>query len=78
MEILNKIDSKLYKKFTCIKKGQKVLYVKLKKVLYGTIQAAMLFWKNLTTSLKSWSFEINPYDWCVANKKVDGHQITIV
>lgn len=24
-----------------------------------------------------WGFEINPYDWCVANKTVDGEQLTI-
>ena len=38
----------------------------------------MLFWKNLSTLLKSWGFEINPYNWCVANKILNGKQITIV
>ena len=38
----------------------------------------MLFWKNLTNTLQEWGFEINPYDWCVANKTVNGKQITIV
>ena len=51
--VLNKIDLREYKKYTCYEKGKKVMYVRLKKALYGTIQAAMLFWKNLTTSLKS-------------------------
>ena len=38
----------------------------------------MLFWKNLSTALKSWGFTINLYDWCVANKMVNGQQITVV
>ena len=54
------------------------MYVKLRRALYGTIQAAMLFWKNLTKVLKSWGFKINPYDWCVANKNVNGKQLTVV
>ena len=37
----------------------------------------MLFWKNLSTTLKSWGFEINTYDWCVANKMINCKQITI-
>ena len=49
-----------------------VLYVKLKKALYGTLQASLLFWKNLTATLIDWGFEINPYDWCVASKMVNG------
>ena len=54
------------------------IYVKLKKALYGTIQTALLFWKNLTKVLKKWGFTINPYGWCVANKLVKGKQLTIV
>ena len=54
------------------------MYVKLKKALYGTLQAALLFWKNLTTTLIEWGFTINPYDWYVANKTVNGKQQTIV
>ena len=38
----------------------------------------MLFWKNLTTSLKSWGFQINPYDRCVSRKMVNRKKITIV
>ena len=54
------------------------MYVKLKKALYGTIHAAMLFWKNFSKTLRSWGFHINQYDWCVVNKTVRGKQLTIV
>jgi hypothetical protein len=38
------------------------------KALYGTLKAALLFWKKLKTTLESWGFILNPYDRCVANK----------
>ena len=77
VDILSKVDPSLYEEHATIENGKKVLYVKLKKALYGTVQASLLFWKNLTETLVSWGFEINPYDWCVANKMVDGKQLTI-
>ena len=46
--------------------------------LYGTLKAALLFWKKLSTSLKEEGFTINPYDWCIANKMINGKQCTIV
>ena len=78
VNILTKIDPKLYSKYTSTENGREIMYVKLKKALYGTLQAALLFWKNLTTTLIEWGFTINPYDWCVANKTVNGKQQTIV
>jgi len=55
-----------------------MLYVRLKKALYGMLQAALLFWQLLSDTLVSWGFTINPYDQCVANKQIDGKQCTIV
>jgi Reverse transcriptase (RNA-dependent DNA polymerase) len=34
-----------------------VLYVQLKKALYGTLRAALLFWRKLTEVLQRWGFE---------------------
>jgi hypothetical protein len=59
-------------------KGKPVLYVRLLKALYGTLQAALLFWKDLTGNFAEWGFELNPYDWCVANKMINGKQCTIL
>jgi hypothetical protein len=50
----------------------------LAKALYGTLQGALLFWQNLSSQLKKWGFMINPYDFCVANKTINGKQCTIV
>jgi hypothetical protein len=61
-----------------IKKGKPIMYVKLKKALYGTLQASLLFWKDLSKNLKEWGFEINPYDWCVVKKTINGKQCTVL
>ena len=49
-----------------------------KKTLYGTLQAALLFWKLLSTTLQEWGFKINEYDQCMANKIIKGKQCTII
>ena len=46
--------------------------------LYGTLKAAIIFWKKLSKSLKDMGFTINPYDWCIANNIINGSQCTIV
>ena len=77
-ELLLKIDSKLYRKYL-VQEGKKtVMYVELNKALYGTLDASLLFWKELTKTLEGWGYERNPYDWCVMNKMVDGKQCTIL
>ena len=77
-ELLKKLNPNIYWKYVTNKKRRTVLYVELKKSLYGTLQAALLFWRNLTSSLQEWVFEINPHEWCLENKTVDGTQMTFV
>jgi hypothetical protein len=38
----------------------------------------MLLWKDLSAKLVSWGYEINPCDWRVANKMVNGKQCTVL
>ena len=77
-EMLVKLDPKMYRKYVKNEHGKTVLYVELLKALYGTLKAALLFWKLLSKKLVKWGFEINPYDWCVANKTINGKQCTIL
>jgi Reverse transcriptase (RNA-dependent DNA polymerase) len=67
-----------YEQYVVIEGGQKVLYVLLLKALYGTMRAALLFWRKLTSKLQEWGFALNPYDPCVANKTIDGTQCTVL
>jgi hypothetical protein len=77
-EVILKINPRKYTKHVVKENGKDVIYVILQKALYGTLQAALLFWQNLSTQLVEWGFETNPYDFCVANQIIDGKQCTIV
>lgn len=76
-EILAVIDPKLYLPHITMENGKPVLYGELKKVLYGMLQAALKFWEQISEDLVGLGYEINPYDWCVANKLINGKQHTI-
>jgi hypothetical protein len=72
------IAPNLYQKFiTTNAKGKPILYVQLEKALYGMMKSALLFYRKLVADLTSIDFAINPYDPCVANKTIDGHNMTI-
>ena len=76
-ELLMKVNP-MYPKFMTFEKGKTVIYAELSKSLYGTLQADILFHKDLTTFLTSnLGFSVNLYDWCVMNKDIKGSQCTI-
>ena len=76
-ELLVKVDP-TYAEFVSKEKGKTIIYTELSKALYGTLQAALLFWKNLSAFLiEEQGFEVNLYDWCVVNKEINGKQCTI-
>ena len=77
-ELMVQVDPKLYRKYiTTSKKGEAMLYVRLSKALYGLLQSALLFYKKLRSELENYGFEVKPYDPCVANKIVNGTQMTV-
>ena len=55
-----------------------MLYVRLSNALYGLLQSALLFYQKLRQELEDYGFEINPYDPCVANKIINGSQMTVM
>jgi hypothetical protein len=78
IDLLCEVDPSL-KQFVSYENGKRVLYTKLNKALYGTVQASRLFWERLSSFLIDKNgFERNPYDFCVVNKMVNGKQLTIV
>ena len=46
-KLLIKVDA-TYEQFLTHEHRQPVIYAELSKVLYGTLQAALLLWQNLT------------------------------
>ena len=77
-KLLTKCDPKLYREYVITENNKRVLYVELIKALYATLHATLIFWQKLTSKLVEWGFTINPYDWCVANKQINGQQCTLV
>jgi len=78
-EMIIKLDPTIYRKHLWYNKHAKpMLYVQLKKALYETLQAVLLFWKLLLETLEEWGFALNPYNKCLASKDIEGKQCTII
>lgn len=68
-----------YKNFVTQENGKPVLYMKLRKALYGYRQSTILWYEAFTGTLKKkLGFTLNPYDPCVANMTIRGKQCTVV
>lgn len=67
-----------YSTFVTHEKHEKVLYLQLKKALYGCVKSAMLWYNLFRETLEKMGFGINPYDPCVSNRMIKGKQCTIV
>ena len=66
-----------YEQHVRYENGKKVLYILVLRVLYCCIEYALLWYNIFSTTLEVLSFEINPFDRCVANKVIEGTQCTI-
>jgi hypothetical protein len=52
-ELIVKLDPKLYRKYVRYERGKPVIYVRLKKALYGTLEAHYCSGRNCPRALKS-------------------------
>ena len=77
VDMLVELEYNLYHDKVVYEKKEKVLYVHVKKAIYGMIQSSLMFYKKLRADLESEGFKINPYDPCIANKMINGKQMTI-
>ena len=59
------------------KKVNKVLIVCCKNAIYRTMVASLLYYRKFCETLFRCVFELNQYDTCVSNRKVDGKQQTL-
>jgi hypothetical protein len=76
--ILVEIAPDVYKSYVSKdKKGSKQFLVQCQNTLYGTMVASLLYYRKFVKSLTDIDFVINPYDSCVANKMIEGDQMTI-
>ena len=54
------------------------MYVKLSRALYGTIEAAKIWYDTLSSKLRKEGFTQNAYDNCVFNKEYNNNQLTVL
>ena len=76
MDYMIQIDPE-YRKYVVYENGKRVIYVLILKAIYGMLQASLLWYRKLRQDLEAVGFKFNPYDQCIANKTVNGHQQTI-
>jgi hypothetical protein len=77
-ELMVQVAPNLYRKYISVdKRNTPILYVKIQKALYGLLRSALLFYQKLVGDLESDGFVLNPYDPCVANKDINGKQMTV-
>ncbi len=77
-ELMVKFAPQIYRKYVTLgTRGQPMLYVTLQKALYSCLCSALLFYLKLVADLEGQGFQLNPYDPCVANKIVNGTQMTM-
>ena len=52
--------------------------VKLDRALYGCVESAVLWYKDLRETLEADEYTVNPYDLCVFNKVYSNEQVTVI
>jgi hypothetical protein len=78
VDILVEIAPDVYKSYISKdNKGSKQLLVQCQNTLYGTMVASLLYYRKIVKSLTEIDFVINPYDPYIANKMIEGNQMTI-
>ena len=59
-------------------KGKPLIYVQMKKALYGLLLSTLLFYRKSAKDLEAYGFQINPYDPCVTKNMIKNKRMTVV
>jgi hypothetical protein len=78
VDILVEIAPDVYRPYVLKdEKGMKQFLLQCQNALYGTMAASLLYYRKFVKSLTDIDFVINPYNPCMANKKIEDEQMTI-
>jgi hypothetical protein len=78
VDIVVEVAPEVYKSyFSKDNKRMKQLLVQYQNDLHDTMDTILLYYRKFVKSFTDIDFVINPYDLCMANKKIEGEQITI-
>ena len=78
VDALLKVNRKKYEPYLIDENKKKVFYLSLRKAMCGCLKAALLWYQLFSDTLRKESFKLNPYEPCIANKMVNGKQLTVV
>jgi hypothetical protein len=67
VDMLIEINPEMYRSYIVYEGNNRVIYVRMLRVLYGKTQSALLFYKKFRSDIETIGFKINDYDPCVAN-----------
>ena len=60
-EMMVRIARKIYRPYVTVnKKLTSMMYVRLRKALYGLLKSSLLFYRNLRKELEDYGFKVNP------------------
>ena len=74
VDILVQLSPETHGPYVVFENGKKVLCVRVIKATHGMLVASLCWYKKFRGELESIGFKFNPYDPCVANRKVRGAQ----
>lgn len=77
IDMLCEIDNSLKDKIIHTKIGQKFMFGKLNKAVYGTLLGPILFYEKLAVQIHEWGYVMNPYNVRTFDEMVNGKQITV-
>jgi hypothetical protein len=73
-EVLCKVDEK----YNDYRNADGSIVVRLVKALYGLVESALLWYRELTSTLLQLGYEVNPFEKCVFVKKLQEKVVSIV
>ena len=76
--LVTAILAQLDEKFEKYQDSKEAIIVKLNKALYGCVESAVLWYKDLRATLEADGYKLNFYDLCVFNKDYKDKQITVI
>jgi hypothetical protein len=77
VDILLELCPGVYDDYVIDEGKNKIMHVRMLNALYGMLISSILYYKKFRKDIESIRFEVNPYDICVANRKVNGKQQTV-
>jgi len=75
--MLVEINPQLFASFVTKENNRNVIYVVVRKALYGMLIASLLWYQKFRKDLESIGFKFNLYDSCVTNRVINNKQHTI-